>query len=296
MQKSVKIEKLTPKRAAELLKLNTLDGQRNLRPTHVETLKRKIVDGRFHVGEIATCVCADGEKLINGQHQCTAVVESGLPITAVVQRFVLNGESKEEIATLFSQFDQHKSRTAGDVAWIFAVELGWGDWPRRLVHVIASALGSLTTGKFKTRESLRSAELGGTRPSNDQVAAEMGRNRKACEFVHSILGFGDTKKMRHMYRASVVAAMLQTYRKDREDAALFWAAIRDGEMLRAKSPELRLREYLLNTSTKNATGGEKGVAHPVAMYRFCIVAWNAMRTNSPMPSKFFKDAEIPVVK
>ena len=73
--------RITPKRAEELLRLNTYAGQRNKSPAHIQDLAQKMVDGRFHNGQIAILV--NGSTfLADGQHQCEAGIVSGTTFPA----------------------------------------------------------------------------------------------------------------------------------------------------------------------------------------------------------------------
>lgn len=292
MKIKYEIATITPKRAAELLKFNTYEGQRAIRPNHVNELVQKIKDSRFLMADLAFLKTPSKQLLMNGQHTLTSCCEAGLPIKAAIQWFEQNGESPVDIARLFAQFDGHAKRNLLDVSAVYAQQIGWGEWPRAVVRLCAASLTALHGGRF--RDSNRKG--GHTRLSIDQQAELLVGNKRACEFVFGIIGFGDTRKFRHMFRIPVVSAMVLTYRKSAEDAALFWTAVRDGELLRASSSEYILREFLLSSSSKETRNAERVPVPMEAVHRQCIIAWNAMRAKTQMPRKVYKNAEIPTVK
>ncbi len=81
---------ITPVIAKELFKLNTFAAQRALSKKHVGELAKKMRDGVFLEGVIATAEGINGNTcqiLVNGQHQLAAVIQSGETIMASVQRY-----------------------------------------------------------------------------------------------------------------------------------------------------------------------------------------------------------------
>ena len=283
MKRNEKLMTITPKEAQRLLAFNNFGGQRNIRERHVEQLAEKMIDGRFHVGNVAIVQGKAETLLADGQHQLTACVRSQKPFQAVVQEYTLNGVDDDvAMAGIFSQFNVDATRTRGDIAWIYANELGWVDWPRKLVTNLASALTSITVpGEFRDATPL----------SKDKSAALLAEHRKVCEWIHE-LGIG---KAKHMLRAPVIAAMVSTYRKSQRAAEEFWTGVRDGAGLKKVDARLTIREYLKDVSlqggTKNATG--RDLSDRRCMYAKCIHAWNAWRDDRPTQLKYHAGAPLP---
>lgn len=285
---------LTPKRAEELLKINNYPGQRPMSPVHVQRLVAKINDGRFHNADLATM--KNGKcYLINGQHQCEAVITAGQSVPATLLEFEAErGDTKEQIALKFNQFNVDKGRSRGDTAWSTANAIGMGDWPRPCVVLCAAALGYLATGEY--------AENRGVRMDRDENAALLGKNRLECEFIRDVLYAEDVPvtRGRHLMRASVAAAMIETWRKSRLPAKAFWTNVRDGEGLQRNDPAFALREFLTQTNVNIGRGAGKKALGADAREFFvrCLTAWNAHRRGLPMERKirYVPTAEVPAVK
>ncbi len=130
------VETITPTVAAQLLELN--EGNRLLRPRHVQRLARDMAQGRFVLtGEP---IIVNGDRLLDGQHRLEACVLSGVAIQCLVVR----GISSEAMPMI----DKGISRTLGDT-------LGWKDTPNRnqaaaVVRRVAALIDGVTlrdTGK-----------------------------------------------------------------------------------------------------------------------------------------------------
>ena len=283
MKRNEKMTTIVPKEAQRLLAFNNFAGQRHIREGHVDQLAEKMADGRFHIGSIAI-VQTDKETLLaDGQHQLTACVKSQKPFRAVVQEYTLNGVDDEAtVARIFSQFNVDAVRTRGDIAWIYANELGWGTWTRKEVGNLATALSMISSGHFDGHQ---------VPLSKDQAASLLAENRKLCEWVHSL----DVSNNKHLLRAPVLAAMLTTHKKAPKVADEFWTAVRDGDQLKRHDPRYLLREYLKDASLqggqKNPVGRE--VSNRRCMYAKCIHGWNAWREDRNTALKYHAAAPVP---
>lgn len=272
MKLEVKKAVVNPKKAEEFLAINTYPGQRPRSERHSQELAEKMIDGRFHVGEIA--VINNGKPILaNGQHQCAASIISGKPFQAVVQEYTIEkGDTKEDVARVFAQFNVDRARSRGDIAWIYGCQMGMESWPRKCVTLCNTALGWLETG---------CPDKGYNAMSKDANALLLGKNKKQCEFIRQML-FDGNGAHRHLVRASIVAAMISTWNKSRSDAEVFWSAVRDGDMLRQGEPTFVLREYLMRTSVNFGAGANAAGKQPVGfreLYVKAIFAWNAYRSG-----------------
>lgn len=262
---------VTPKKAEEFLSHNTYAGQRNASSRHIQEIGDKLSDGRFHIGNVAL-VYNGSTILADGQHQCHACVATGKSFKAVLQEYTVEeGDTKEDIARVFSQFNVDKSRTRGDIAWIHGCQLGMSEWPRRCVTICNTAIGWLESGlSSKNYVSL----------TKDQNAALLGKYKKQCQFVYDVL-FSEGGRHRHMMRSPVVAAMIVTCTRSRQDAEKFWCSVRDGDLLTRGAPAFVLREWLMRAvvTMGSAARGEREKSDSREMYSRCIVAWNAFRNG-----------------
>lgn len=277
-------KRLTPKWAQELVAINTHDGQRNFNRRHLLELEEKILDGRFHEAVIA--IMHNGtDDLMNGQHTSMAVVNTGKAVPASVHEyFAEDGDTKEDVARVFAQYDVNKSRSRGDIAWIFGCQVGMNKWPKRCVHLCNTALGWLHGG------------YGAVKMSKDENAALLNANVKACEFVHRLMYEEADALPRHMLRSPVVASMIASFGKSESDAEVFWCAVRDGDMLKRSDPAFRLREYLANACVSASAHTQKKKASNKEMFAKCVHAWNAYRSGKRTDLKFYPEKSLPEVK
>lgn len=261
---------VSPKKAEEYLSHNTYAGQRHISPRHIQELQAKMNDGRFHVGNIA--IVYNGSPILaDGQHQCHAGIIAGRPFKALLQEYTIEeADSKEDIARVFSQFNVDRARSRGDIAWIHGCQIGMDKWPRRCVTLCNTAIGWMESGfGLKAYIAL----------SKDENAALLAKYRKQCEFIYELL-FCNEQRSRHLLRSPVTAAMMQTFIKSRSDAEVFWAAVRDGDMLKRGEPTFVLRDYLLRVSVSVGAGARQTGKESVGfreLYVKCIHAWNAYR-------------------
>lgn len=286
MKHLAQIETVTPTDAEKYLQINTHEGQRVLNRETVEQYKRKLTDGRFHVGSVAVWNDNGHSELMDGQHQCTACVESGIPFKAVVQRFTPEkGDGKSAKASIFAQFNVDRSRSASQVAWNVASTGGIGHMSRKCIGLCATALSCMQSGK---------AGAGSTEKlSKDERAELLLKHKKECEFVNEV-AFSAT--YRHMWRSAVVQAMIAIKRTVGEERAKeFWVRVADGEMLQKSSPIYALREFLKNVSVRGFTGKSANTT-PREMYVKCIHAWNAHVSGKNTTLKYFKDSAVPNIK
>lgn len=287
MKRTEKLVIIKPKYAGSLLKFNNFVGQRNIRENHAVQLSQKMQDGRFHVGNIAL-VHQNGDTLLaDGQHQLTASVLAKVPFKAVLQEYHLNGEDDpNQLATVFSQFNVDCVRGRGDIAWIYACQLGWSDWNRRVVTLLATALSLLHNVESHGEMRYYSEKL-----TKDQSASLLVENQKVCQWVNSL----DVASHRHMKRAPAIAAMIATYRKAQKASDEFWRAVTAGEMLKASDPQYRLREFLSNACLKHRSPSEAEKEQTTlrAVYAKSITAWNAWREGRTTSLKYYAKAQLP---
>jgi hypothetical protein len=282
-----KIQKVDPEYAKAWLELNTFPGQRPLRYWHVALLRNKIANGEFRTGEVAIAVLAydrDREVLMNGQHQLTAVVQSGKAITAKVERF--RCATAADASHLFRQFD-NTQRSLADMVKVEAVAMDLG-WPPRICGLVVSAAAAITN---------RANEHPSEKVKIIKEFAEQG------QFVADILfetvpgGAGRDKRVKHLMRAPVVGAMMKTFVKDAQAASRFWLLVRDGVNLGEDRPEYKLREFLKDAVYSDGRGlsrlhaGRSSTGHEI--YARCITAWNAVRRGKSTNLAYHANKPVP---
>lgn len=153
---------ITPELAALMLELNT-DNPRTLNKTNLNTLKEELIKDRW----IPTCQGIGFDTnglLINGQHELTACVETGVPLLNQLVSFNLPVEARNKI-------DLGKKRDLSDITGINRNIITTVRVPFRAINKIALALedikpyldgklGTLAT-KFHERHGNYSGLLNG---------------------------------------------------------------------------------------------------------------------------------------
>lgn len=279
-----KHRKIDEYEAIELLDCNSMEGQRKIKPRHLKMLCDEIEAGNFLTGSIAIAILTyDGNRqvLVNGQHQLTAVVKTGIPIVVSYEEYKCS--TPNELSELYRRFDNHAARTLSDVLFPEAAALGL-EWKQRVVELVVSAAA--------IKENVQhSAKI-------DKVSL-LKKYIKEGSFINHIITAG--RSARFMRRQSVALAMMETWLVSKPDAESFWIAVRDGANLPIDSPALKLRNFLLNTVTgRCGKFTQRGIASTdiasnKEIYVKCIHAWNAYRRGTNTNLSYHANAAIPKV-
>src|ERR1017187_1807933 len=104
MNAKLTIEKVTPKRATELLS-NLFEGQRNQRDGYIDSLALEMKEGRWRLSCDAILLVKG--RLANGQHRLCAVIKSNVSCPFIVM------ETNDD--ELYKVIDAGQKRTIGDV-------------------------------------------------------------------------------------------------------------------------------------------------------------------------------------
>jgi hypothetical protein len=274
-----KLREVSAVDAMDLLELNTYEGQRPLRPKHIAMLRGEIENGRFLYGDIAIArLDYEGKRevLVNGQHQLKAEILADIPIRVIYQ--VYSCQTPEDVSDLFRRFDNHASRSLGDTVVPESLALGI-DWKPKVLRIVVSAAVSVNGAEEW--------------PKSEKVRL-LGLYVKQGGFVNNIVK--ESRGSRHLLRASVVRAMMETYDKDWQSAKIFWEDVRDGAELKKNDPALLLKNYLQMTAI-SSNNRKAAPSHEVVtsreMYVKCLHAWNASRSGTKTNLRYLPDAPIP---
>jgi hypothetical protein len=273
------------KKAEELLAINTLLDQRPKSKSHISNLARKMQDGSFRIGDIAVVTLKyDHDKmiLINGQHQCEAVLSNGCKqFNAILESFEV--ETPEDLSLLFRQFDNYPMRTIRDNARIEANALGL-DWPSKIVSLVVTGLSY--------KEGLMGSKAVNNR---EQKIEKLKQYIKFGDFLHALLVLNTPSPYPpHLSRGPVVHAMILTFEKSQSESEKFWTLVRDGEGLKKSMPAHKIRDFLMTTSVNFGYGaGDRKKSSFHEMTSKCITAWNAYRKNQSTDLKYYASKDIP---
>lgn len=283
--------------ANHYLGFNTYVTQRQIRPIHVKELSEKMKKGLFRFGEVAFAVRGDKKDiLINGQHVCHAVVESDEIVPCMLERFRVYDDL--ELSEAFRQFEI-LPRSLTDMVKVeaHALNLSWPLW-------LSSRIVSAATMEIAEQKRLGSPAGKGSVTAKDKYMTQedkvklLGKYLEEGGFLSKILWEDDKNKIsRFLQRKAVVYSMVQSWRADKNNANVFWSRVRDGENLTRQMPEMKLREFLIQTRTLNvpvAYRTRRVTEHEFA-YR-CAQAWNAFRSGRLTKLTYYPDKSIPKFK
>ncbi len=291
---------LDPELATHYLTRNTYGSQRNIRPLYARELAKKIKTGLFRFGQIAfASKNGSGDILINGQHVCSAVVESGMTVPCVLERYGV--DSALQLSEAFRQFEI-LPRSITDMVKVEAdaLKIKWPYWVSSIV-VAAAAIDVTKSKNLSTGTSLTSKNTAKKWMSKDEKVKLLGKYRERGAFINEILTVSmkapSGSNARHLKRAAVVHVMMKTSEEDRDAAWEFWVKVRDGENLKKTMPEMKLREFLMMTRQKArpASYMSKGITRHEFAYR-CALAWNSFRTGKPTNLAYHAGSDIPKLK
>lgn len=281
MYKLIKSEnrKVSPKRCEDFLKKNTFAGQRALSQPWVQNVSTKICEGGFTKAHIAFAKNGAGvDVLMNGQHQCHACIQAGLPIDATIDYY--HCDSETDMWHLFATFDSHRQRTEGHVMkaakGLFRSE-ALRNVPLRVLSSCGSALlwlGGGVTPVFSAKVLSKSDKA-------DLI-------EKYEQDVLRVASYG----VSHIHVA-VTCAIIATHRVNDAKAREFWTRVLHGDQLVRNSPQWSLHHGI----AKFQAGARGGGSRNVMLYRLCILWWNAFATGERRTiAKYTSMKGIPEIK
>lgn len=276
---SRKLVMLDTMMAESMLKINTYAAQRVIRDKHVRDLMKIIQDDLFITGEIATAnfTFNGGQTvLMNGQHQCHAVIKTGVTVPVVYEQF--RCDSLEDASLLYRQFDNHAQRSLSNVLKPEALALGIF-WAHKVINVVVT--GAVLIENAESTDKTIKIPL-------------LSKYIKQGSFVNDIM-CNRTDETRHMFRGPVVAAMMMTYDKNHAAAYEFWTAVKTGENLNRSDPAYKLREYLKRSGIMRSmvSVDQTNNVSRKEMVAKCITAWNAFRRKETTNLGYYANKPVP---
>lgn len=255
---------------------------RKLGEPHVIHLAREMLAGNFRWEQVNLVVAnLDGRAFrMNGQHTCWARIyadEQGLDkkTRCPVQLMRYNTATVQDARRLYASLDRGKSRTHGTV--VNSHLLGSEEFDGYKGHhltLLAQGLGQWLWPTSRQR-SLHGAD--------DRAYLMLKDHHRVALQVGEFIKESRAADFRHLKRAPTVAAMFETFHKAPQIASDFWSVIRDGIGLSDKQdPRWVLREYLkaaVMTGATHKASAEQNAVSQEEIYRACIHAWNAFRSQ-----------------
>lgn len=290
--------KVTRELAKEFAEMDPAPEDRPLSERRLEVYRRLFAQGNFRPCTWARAHCKEtsGVYRVNGKHTSTM-----LSSLAVLPDFYVTLEDYDcdtltDVAKLYSTFDSKlQSRTSNDINVSFA-----------------GTIPELRPLNIKTLSTLIAGMAMHVWPTSHESKQPAERAELMFEHVDFMLWSNDIltggtlpqsrgakRRNSHLVRASVTAAMMGSYYKNKKDAAEFWAAVRDDTGETPDCPDRVLSRYLLTVSMNTGRGmrtGMKNVTSREVLVK-CINAWNNWRRNERISYLSYRpDAKIPDYK
>lgn len=263
-------EILTPEKAKEYLELNTYEGQRPLKTERVTNLIERIMSGRFRSAEIGIAHFEGKRILVNGQHQCTAIIKTGREVQSNLNHHYC--KTAEDLATAFSEYDQpDQTRSVREVirAYRVAAKIDCSDG---CANQCSSAIAWCEYGPL-FQSKIRREHRAGLLFGKDGIIA----------FVNDVFYSVPTE----IRKIPIIAAAIKCFQKCPDDAMSFWVSVRDGEMLKKSDPAYKVRKHC------EQEGCCAGRPNARETHVKCIHGWNAFRRGTTTNLKYYIDADIP---
>lgn len=283
------VKKCTKALAKKFAEMLPAPHDRNFRPSIAGHLKKAIENNKFRLADFASVNCeATGETYrVNGKHTSTVLNEMNgefpSELWAVVEHY--RADTLEDVAGLYATFDHSKSvRRRGDINKAFAASHpDLAEIPAKIIDSCAAGIGwSLW-------------EIGQLSKDAEECASLLIANPQFVMWAYFILK-GDSSKLKHLYRKSVLAAMFKTFCKHQKAATEFWEMVRDESHPKNTHPTRRLAKHLLTHSIRHRDERSSTCDTPQGMYVRCIHAWNAFRDGTTTDLKFYPSSKTPAVK
>lgn len=243
------LETITPEMAADLLDAN--DGNRPLRPAHVERLAASMMDGGWIVNGATIGVCEDG-SLSDGQHRLAACVLAETPFeTYVVRGLSSRAQDVTDIGSKRTLADQLSRR--GEVnRYALAAGILW-HW-------------RIQMGPTAIRTTVKSAGL-----PHEVAIAHLAANPSIRDSV-VVARSSDAKRIVTLGSSWLAALHAHLMDGDKADQAEgFFHTFFTGEMIERRCPVGDLRNKLSSIRGSKAPAKRVKAWYPLAL---TIRAWN----------------------
>jgi hypothetical protein len=260
---------ITPRDAEMLLAANNFPGQRKYHPPKGKLYADNMEAGTHRRIEISLAKVRETgvEYLMNGQHNCNAILIRGKPYRATISHYIC--DTMEDAWRLFATFDVHASRT--EQQFMQSRRGMFGD--DRLHEVPLRVLQCCGTALYALK--------GGTEPKFNITAMHAKTDKADLVEANAddVIFVSRYKDHRHLILVGCVAAIIATARRNPEAAAEFWDKVATGEMLSLADPRRKLRDALLDMRFFGEIRG--GEQRQRAIFSTCIGWWNSWRTGQP---------------
>jgi len=252
----VKHQLLTKNLAKRMLRLKTFAGDRIYRKARKEFLLEEMNQGNFTSTRFGILVFRGDDWRGNGRHTSEAFLDDRCnppnDIIVTVERW--KAETIKDFSIFFESFDQQTSVRA----FVDCAKARAATHPR-LTNISRNGLSRGIAGlhMFYTRHpNLSFCRLFGktkTQKSHPTKFSQLCRLEMIAKEVDALLFFDRilASSPKFMNNQAIYWAMVTCYKAFPEEAELFWLSVRDGACLKPDSPELVLRNFLIDDTYRS---------------------------------------------
>ena len=249
---NVKLTTITPELAGEMMKKNI--GNRPLNIKHVDKLVKEMKSGRWKIN--GDTICLNGNRIIDGQHRLSAIIQSGITIRTLV----VEGLSSD----VFDTKDVGKKRSAGDTLGVAGEQ-----------NACRLAAALIMIDKYYSQRVEKTVMYSNT--EIEELLTKYPKSRDSIQMYKSGPGL--------MFPSVLDACHYIFSQKDPWMADEFVDKVVRGISLIEGSPWYVLRERLVNNSMSKA---KLSKAYMMAL---CIKAWNYARSHKKVRFLKYENSE-----
>ncbi len=283
---SIRIEAVTPEKAAEYLKCNYAH-QRPLRKMHVAYLANEMRNGRFISTAEVHLMYRNGEALlVNGQHTCAAIIEYGKPVSVTLRKTVASEPGQIAMVYAFGH-DSGLKRTFTDA-------IGSYNLPEQ-TGLVRKDIESLSASiKFMKSGFSANTQSGGVlRIAPADLIEDMYGWVDEAKRVTSVVNGKDNRIYRAVRKRAIMSVALVTMRYQPEKAKDFWRGIVDFDAIARNDPRHHARTVIEN-SIHRFSGGNNG-GNDAKLSRQVARCWNGYFREETMSQVKVLDDTAPIV-
>lgn len=281
---SLRIESVTPEKAAEYLQCNYTHNRR-LRKHHVAFLANEMKHGRFMPTAEIHLMFRNGEPvLVNGQHTCAAIVEYGRAVSVTVRK-TLTREPGQIAMTYAFGHDTGLRRTFNDAMGAYNLAEATG-LTRTQVEALASALRHVKSDFTKARSG-----EGHIKDSPGDIVDYVYAWAGEVKILFGIVAYCDSNITKMLEKRGALSVAILTLYYQPEKAADFWRGVAMPDGIMWADPRMTARRMLENS--KDASGAGRITAAKLS--RQLARCWNAFFKGVDLQQPKVADEGAPMI-
>jgi hypothetical protein len=293
--------RITKKLATEFALMEPAPGDRPLSPRRNDLYKAFIKAKMFRSPEWAKAYCKETRTTyrVNGKHTSSIlagwnVAEDGAYPDLYATIATYECDTLADVAELYSTFDsKHTTRSTTDINWMFASTIpelaGISKWT--IDRYVAGMNYNPNKSTYAEKTAAERAEILLT-----ESAFCVWANTNLIANIETDVN----TKRKFLMRSSIMYAIYQTYKVDKNAALKFWMAVREETDPTPDTPARKLARYLRSTTLNRQRTGTFRDSKTVVDIREsgakAITAWNAYRKGEPTDLRYYPASAFPVAK